>query len=144
MNIIFVDDQPEFKVQEAIKYLKEKKLKFDYSIFKSSNSALRYIVEKLSKIDLIILDLGLPKIDDNNYLYDKYEGLFVLEQILSKTKDIPIIINSTTVIKPTNCATEKEYFKSYSPAVIEHVEKLTGFYLFEFLETYLGEKVEFL
>ena len=38
MNIIFVDDQPEFKVQEAIKYLKEKKLKFDYSIFKSSKT----------------------------------------------------------------------------------------------------------
>ncbi len=144
MNIIFVDDQPEFKVQEAIKYLKEKKLKFDYSIFKSSNSALRYIVEKLSKIDLIILDLGLPKIDDNNYLYDKYEGLFVLEQILSKTKDIPFIINSTTIIKHENYKTEKEYFKNFSPALIEHVEKLTGFYLFEFLETYLGEKVEFL
>ena len=144
MNIVFVDDQPEYKIQEAIKYLKEKKLKFDYSIFKSSNSALRYIVEKLSKIDLIILDLGLPKIDDNNYLYDKYEGLFILKQILRKTTDIPIIINSTTVIRHKNYKNEKEYFKSYSPAVIEHVERLTGFYLFEFLETYLGEKVEFL
>ena len=144
MNIVFVDDQPEYKIQEAIKYLKEKNLNFDYSIFKSSNSALRYIVENLSKIDLIVLDLGLPKIDDNNYLYDKYEGLFVLEQILSKTKDIPIIINSTTVIRHDNYKTEKEYFKNFSPAVIEHVEHLTGFYLYEFLETYLCEKVEFL
>ena len=144
MNIIFVDDQPEFKVQEAIRYLTEKKLSFDYSIFKSSNSALRYIVENLSKIDLIVLDLGLPKIDDNNYLYDKYEGLFVLKQILRKTNDIPIIINSTTIIKPTNGETEKEYFKNFSPAVIEHVEHLTGFYLFEFLETYLNEKIELL
>ena len=144
MNIVFVDDQPEYKIQEAIKYLKEKKLNFDYSIFKSSNSALRYIVENLSKIDLIVLDLGLPKIDDNNYLYDKYEGLFVLEQILDKTKDIPIIINSTTVIRHDNYKTEKEYFKNFSPAVIEQVEHLTGFYLYEFLETYLWEKVEFL
>jgi len=144
MNIVFVDDQPEYKIQEAIKYLKEKNLNFDYSIFKSSNSALRYIVENLSKIDLIVLDLGLPKIDDNNYLYDKYEGLFVLEQILDKTKDIPIIINSTTVIRHDNYKTEKEYFKNFSPAVIEHVEHLTGFYLYEFLETYLCEKVEFL
>ena len=144
MNIVFVDDQPEYKIQEAIKYLKEKNLNFDYSIFKSSNSALRYIVENLSKIDLIVLDLGLPKIDDNNYLYDKYEGLFVLEQILDKTKDIPIIINSTTVIRHDNYKTEKEYFKNFSPAVIEHVEHLTGFYLYEFLETYLSEKIEFL
>lgn len=144
MNIVFVDDQPEYKIQEAIKYLKEKNLNFDYSIFKSSNSALRYIVENLSKIDLIVLDLGLPKIDDNNYLYDKYEGLFVLEQILRKTKDIPIIINSTTVIRHENYKTEKEYFKNFSPAVIEHVEHLTGFYLYEFLETYLSEKIELL
>ena len=144
MNIVFVDDQPEYKIQEAIKYLKEKKLNFDYSIFKSSNSALRYIVENLSKIDLIVLDLGLPKIDDNNYLYDKYQGLFVLEQILRKTKDIPIIINSTTVIRHENYKTEKEYFKNFSPAVIEHVEHLTGFYLYEFLETYLSEKIELL
>ena len=142
MNIVFVDDQPEYKIQEAIKYLKEKNLNFDYSIFKSSNSALRYIVENLSKIDLIVLDLGLPKIDDNNYLYDKYEGLFVLEQILRKTKDIPIIINSTTVIRHENYKTEKEYFKSFSPTVIEHIEHLTGFYLYEFLETYLSEKIE--
>lgn len=142
MNIIFVDDQPEFKVQEAIKYLKEKKINFDYSIFKSSNSALRYIIENLSKIDLIVLDLGLPKLDDNNYLYDKYEGLSVLEQILRKTKDIPIIINSTTVIRHENYKTEKEYFKNFSPAVIEHIEKLTGFYLYEFLEAYLSEKIE--
>lgn len=144
MNILFVDDQPELKVQEAIKYLKEKKLNFDYSIFKSSNSALRYIVENLSKIDLLVLDLGLPKSDDNNYLYDKYEGLFVLEQILRKTKDIPIIINSTTIVKPYDRKNEKEYFKTFSPAVIEHVEHLTGFYLFEFLETYLDDKIEYL
>ena len=144
MNIVFVDDQPEYKIQEAIRYLKEKKLNFDYSIFKSSNSALRYVIKNLSKIDLIVLDLGLPKIDDNNFLYDKYEGLFVLEQILRKTKDIPIIINSTTVIRHENYKTEKEYFKNFSPAVIEHVEKLTGFYLYEFLETYLSEKIELL
>ena len=30
MNIVFVDDQPELKIQEAIRYLNEKKLKFDY------------------------------------------------------------------------------------------------------------------
>ena len=55
MNIVFVDDQPEYKIQEAIKYLKEKNLNFDYSIFKSSNSALRYIVENLSKRKLYII-----------------------------------------------------------------------------------------
>lgn len=144
MNIIFVDDQPEFKVKKAIKHLKNLKIEFNYSIFKSSTTALRYITMNLSSIDLIVIDLGLPKFDNDINSYDKYEGLFVLEQILRKTKDIPIIINSTTVIKPTNGKTEKEYFRSFRPAIIEHVNKLTGFYLFEFLETYLITKLEFL
>lgn len=144
MNIVFVDDQPEFKIQSAINYLKGLKIDFDYSIFKSSNPALRYITTNLSNIDLIILDLGLPKFDEDIDSYDKYEGLFVLEQILLKTKDIPIIINSTTIIRPSNGKTEKEYFRSFRPAVIEHVEQLNGFYLFDFLVTYLIAKIEYL
>lgn len=144
MNIVFVDDQPELKIQEAIKYLKNTNIKFNYSIFKSSNPALKYITTNLSDIDLIIIDLGLPKFEDDISSYDKYEGLFVLEQILNKTKNIPIIINSTTVIRPKGYKTEKEYFENYSPAIIEHVEQLNGFYLFEFLETYLNDKIEYL
>ena len=143
MNIIFVDDQPQFKIQEAINYLKEKKAKFNYEIFKSSNLALRHIIKNLSEIDLIVLDLGLPKFDDGSY-YEKYEGLFILNRIMDNTKDIPIIINSTTVIRSSDYKTEKEYFESFKPAIIEHVEHLSGFYLFEFLETYLVNKIEFL
>ena len=143
MNIIFVDDQPRFKVQDAINYLKDKNLKFNYLILIDSNSDLKYIYKNLSNIDLIVLDLGLPKFENGIY-YNKYEGIFIMEQILQKTKKIPIIINSTSVIHPKNNITEKEYLKNLRPAIIEHVEKLTGFYLFEFLETYLIDKIEFI
>ena len=143
MNIIFVDDQPRFKVQDAINYLKDKNLKFNYLILRDSNSALKYIYTNLSNIDLIVLDLGLPKFENGIY-YNKYEGIFIMEQILQKTKKIPIIINSTSVIHPQNNITEKEYLKNLRPTIIEHVEKLTGFYLFEFLETYLIDKIEFI
>ena len=67
MNIIFVDDQPRFKVQDAINYLKDKNLKFNYLILRDSNSALKYIYTNLSNIDLIVLDLGLPKFENGIY-----------------------------------------------------------------------------
>ena len=143
MNICIIEDQPKFKVQEAINYLKEKKIKFNYIIFKNSSSALQYLMTNLSNINLIILDLGLPKLDNGIY-YNKYEGLFILNKILSKTKKIPIIINSTTAIHTEDCTSEKEYFKNLSPAIVEHIDRLTGYYLYEFIKIYLDDKIEFL
>lgn len=143
MNICIIEDQPKFKVQEAINYLKEKKIKFNYIIFKNSSSALQYLMTNLSNINLIILDLGLPKLENGNY-YNKYEGLFILNKILSKTKKIPIIINSTTAIHTEDYTNEKEYLKNLNPAIVEHIDRLTGYYLYEFIKIYLDDKIEFL
>ena len=144
MHILFVDDMPDFKVKHAIDYLETKKLKFTYNICKSINSALRYFVNHISEIDLIVLDFGLPMFDGDRNLqhYYEYGGLDIIDEIFRKEIfDIPIIINSTTKFQPSNGSTEKEYF---SPAVIEHVDKLDGEQLLEFLKTHLNEKIELL
>lgn len=143
MNIVFIDDQPQIKVQEAINYLKDNKLVFKYLNFISSDNSIKYIMNNLSSIDLIVLDMGLPKYDYDNLTYNKYEGLYIMKQVLNKTKNIPIIINSTTVINSNYYKTEKEYLNTFRPAIIEHVEKLTGFYLLEFIKSYLDNKIEF-
>ena len=41
MNILFVDDSPKYKINYAIDFLKSKNLKFDYTVFKGVNSALK-------------------------------------------------------------------------------------------------------
>ena len=130
MNILFVDDYPNVKVQHAIEYLKLKNVDFTYEIVKSFNSAYRYIASHLNEIDLAIIDLGLPRFDDSDE-YDKLEGLMLVEIIMRKKITIPIIINSTTEIP-----NEEEYFERYTDknAVIKHVKFLDGKWLSEFLK----------
>lgn len=130
MHILFIDDTPEYKVNNCISYLLETEIYFTYEICKSVNSALSYIFSH-NNIDLIVLDLGLPKTDDSNCFvdYDKYAGLEIIREIYYRRKqiDIPIIINSDTKINFTKeYSTEKEYLIDMygSNAVIEHVERI--------------------
>ena len=145
MHFLIVEDHPEYKVEFVINYLKDKKLNFTYEICKSVNSGLRYFVFNKDKIDLIILDLGLPIFDDNSR-YDKYAGLDIIDEICieKNIKNIPIIINSTTNIKLTDKdIDEKEYFELHygSDVVIEHVERLTGETLLDFISKHLKDKI---
>ena len=142
MNILFVDDRPEIKIKYAIDFLKSKNLKFDYNVFKGVNSATCYICDNISKVDLAVIDLGLPILDDG-FGYHEINGLQLIETILSITSDVLIIINSTTDIKSLKGITEEEYFKKFSPAIISHVEYLDGEWLYDFLNEHLKEKIEF-
>lgn len=146
MNILFVDDVPDFKVKDTINYLETNKIKFSYNICKSINSALRYLVSNKNNINLIILDLGLPQFDDDNNFkyYYPYGGLEIIDEMFRKKLfNIPIIINSTTKFIPSDGREEKEYLNSYySPIFIEHVDKLDGEGLLKFIKTYLNEKME--
>lgn len=135
MNILFIDDHPESKVKEAINYLSDK-VKFNYTILKSSSSALFYISQHLNEVDLVVVDLGLPRFD-NGHDYDKMAGWNIVESILLETLSIPIIINSTTKIEPCTGQTEEEYFKFYHPAIIKHVFSLEGKWLYDFIEKHL-------
>lgn len=146
MHILFIDDMPDFKVKSAIYYLESKKIKFSYTICKSINSALRYFSKHISEIDLIVVDFGLPQFDGDKSFIDQYGGLDIIDEIVlhKEVLNIPIIINSTTKIEPNDGSTEKEYFSFYDPVIIEHVEKLDGEWLLEFLKNHFSNKVEFL
>lgn len=129
MNILFVDDLPEFKIQKTIEYLETQGVQFDYKIAKSVNSAGRYVAKNKDNIDLAVVDLGLPWFDDGDN-FDKFNGLVVVAQILRCNVSIPVIINSTTEIPD-----EEEFFEPYieKNAVIEHVHSLNGKWLIEFM-----------
>ena len=130
INIVIVDDNPEFKVLHAMKYLEERDFVFQYEIFTSVNESLRYILQHFKTIDLIILDLGLPLLPDE-YCYDRLNGLQILQRMCYKKINIPVIINSDTKIP-----TELEYFKSLRDTgmIIEHVESLNGNWLEDFIK----------
>lgn len=149
MHILFIEDMPEYKVVHLIDFLKYKKIDFTYEICKSVNSALRYCVLNKDKIDLIILDLGLPRFDDSNtvsFVYDEYAGLDIINEICyeKKIRNIPIIINSETDIKPTDDdIDEKKWFElNFGPdVIIEHEKRLTGEILLEFINKHLKDKI---
>ena len=129
MNILIVDDYPEIKVRQAIEYLEQKQFDFTYTIAKSYHSAAMYLSKNFDKIDLAIIDLGLP-VRDNGDGYSKLEGLNLVSLICWKNNKIPIIINSTTEIP-----NEKEYLETYvaEGANIQHVKTLYGEWLYEFI-----------
>ena len=151
MNIFIVEDQPRFKVEPALEYLKLKKVKFDYKLFSSVCGALRYLRNNFSEVDLAIIDLGLPWFEGEP-IENKIEGLDVIYEIMHKNFEenlnIPIIINSTTKIEGANGETEEEYFKDYFgedfKIKIEHVDCLKGSWLYEFLQNNMSEKMKFI
>lgn len=130
MNILFVDDQPEIKVRQAIEYLEQKQLDFTYTIAKSYHSAVKYLSKNLKKTDLAVIDLGLP-IYENGDGYSKLEGVNIISLICWRNNKMPIIINSTTDIPD-----EEEYLKPYisEGANIQHVKTLYGEWLYEFIK----------
>ena len=94
-RILFVDDEPEMKVDPLIDWLKEKEISFSYELKRSVNAALRYIDEHSSEINLIVTDLGLP-IFDNGEGWTTLRGMLIVDQVVRKKLKIPVIINSTT------------------------------------------------
>lgn len=129
MNILFVDDIPDLKVNPTIEYLKKESLDFSYKIVKSVATASLYITNHLNEIDLAIIDLGLPMLD-GAHRYNSLDGLVILDKILSQNVNIPTIINSTTEIPD-----EKEYLKLYTDegAIIKHIKLLDGKQLIDFI-----------
>lgn len=129
MNILFIDDQPHSKLTHLIYYLKQSHTDdFTYEIKESVNSACRYFVEHLTEINLVIVDLGLPMFDDGKN-YNSLNGLKIVETILRKTINIPIIINSTTHIPDEAIYLQKFKNKNAKIAHVDfvHVDWLTHF-----------------
>ena len=100
-NILIVDDTPELKVEMLIKILEMAKVQFTYEIVKSSNAARRYLADKENKVDVIIMDLGLP-LFDGEFVNDLLEGMHLIYELERFKVKCPVIINSTTEIPGYN------------------------------------------
>ena len=130
MNILFVDDQPEHKIDKFVQYLSEIDKEMSVKLVSCSNVAKKYITDNVDSIDLIVLDLGLPIFRDG-YGYGKKEGLTILQLMLRKNiTNIPVIINSTTELD------DEEYFKPYKEKGfrIEHFYEVTREKLINFMK----------
>ena len=127
MNILFIEDMPEFKIKKITNQLD---MHFCYEIISNSSSALRHLFTSVKEIDLIILDLGLPFSEDGNG-YNKLEGLFIIEELIRKNFKVPLIINSMTEIP-----NEEELFEKYQKhcGIIKHVSDLDSNYLMKFIK----------
>lgn len=135
INILIVDDMPEFKVYSTINYLKSQKLDFKYEICKSCSSGLKYLHTHRNEIDLLILDLGLPFYDSGSD-YSPLEGLVFIEEVHRLNLQIPTIVNSTTSIP--NEADYEKHFKENNNIFV-HVPVLEGDWLYEFIQNNLNK-----
>ena len=149
INILVVEDQPKFIVEDALNYLKAKNLNFEITLCLSAVSSMRYLRKNLAEIDLAIVDLGIPFFE-GEFVKSSTEGFDVVQEIerlvkRRKKDKLPIIINSTTKIEFSDGTTEEDYFASSKERglIIEHVDCLEGAYLYEFIEKNMPEKVEF-
>lgn len=140
MKILIAEDNPELKVYYALDELKKKNIKFHYDIFSSVSRTLVAMMKQLPEYDLAIIDLGLPWFD-NEPVQSSVEGFEIIEEIIRRSSkedlSIPIIINSTTKIEGTQGETEEEYLSFYTHGtnqIIEHVEHLSGSWLYEFIQ----------
>lgn len=150
INILIVEDQPKFKVEDALDYLKAKNLKFEINLCLSAVSSLRYFRSNFDKIDLAIVDLGIPRFE-GEFVRSNTEGFGVIQEIerltrMRNKKNFSIIINSSTKLELSDGMTEEEYFanlKARCGITMEHVDCLEGSYLYEFIKKNMPEKIEF-
>ena len=144
IRILIAEDQPEFKVYPALEELRRKNVKFKYDIFSSAVRALRDMRTQLPEYDLAIIDLGLPWFEDEP-VKSSVGGFEIIEKIIRRNSkenlNIPIIINSTTKIEGSNGETEEEFLKFFTQGtnqVIEHVDELSGEWLYKFIQEHVS------
>lgn len=94
MKILVVDDD-DFKVECLAKFLEARgvEMHLEYSV----KPALRYAINNPKEISGVILDLGLTS-DNNSFDYDWVRGLDFISRLAFDKIDIPILINSSTII----------------------------------------------
>lgn len=92
MKILIVDDQAETKCMGIIEECQKRGVKVE--IKKGRNSALHRIICEQQDIDGIVLDMGIPILNDE---FPKEKGGdSVLRELHRKKFNIPILIFSTT------------------------------------------------
>ena len=96
-KILFVEDQPMYKLNVLLQYFKMKKVDVEYEILGSVTEALRYLRNKNNKVDLVVTDLGLP-IFKGEMVNNLLTGMDIVNYMDEFNTVVPVIINSTTVV----------------------------------------------
>ena len=106
-KILFVEDQPDYKLHVFICWIKLKNIKVEYLILGSINEAKKYLSTTNEKIDLVVTDLGLPRFRGER-VENSLQGVELVRFLPKFNSKIPVIIYSTTDIPNFNLI-KKEY-----------------------------------
>ena len=122
MKILIVDDHPEYKCREILEECEKRNI--DVSIEKGINSGLWEVLYSGTKYDGIILDMGLPQLEDD--MPKQTGGDSILRELLRKENNIPVLIFSETESKWKNrCSFVFDQMTSWN--VVEEEEKFYDF-----------------
>lgn len=94
MKILIVEDNSS-KREQIEEFLKTKGIEFETIGY--VEPALKYIAENQKNISGIILDLSLKSHEGSNDYHPK-KGLVISNELMEKDIDIPILLNSETII----------------------------------------------
>ena len=96
-KILFVEDQPDLKLYELFNWLNYKGISVEYEIVGSVTEAKRYLFDKSNKVDLVITDLGIPRFKGER-VTNLLEGMAIVYDMWEFNTEVPVIINSTTIV----------------------------------------------
>lgn len=96
-KILFVEDQPDLKLYELFNWLNYKGISVEYEIVGSVTEAKRYLFDKSNKVDLVITDLGIPRFKGERAT-NLLEGMAIVYDMWEFNTEVPVIINSTTIV----------------------------------------------
>lgn len=105
-KILFVEDQPYYKLDVLFGFLKRQSVPVEYEIVSSVTEAKRYLRDKNNKVDLVVTDLGLP-IFEGEMVKNLLAGMDIVLDMDRFNTEVPVIINSTTVIPNYELAKEE-------------------------------------
>lgn len=105
-KILFVEDQPEYKLGGLFQWFKSKKIPVEYEIVGSVTEAKLYLRKKENKVDLVVTDLGLP-IFKGEQVTNLLQGMDIVRDIDDFNTEVPVIINSTTFVPSFDYAKEE-------------------------------------
>ena len=97
MKKILVVDANTMKMAEISRICKEKKL--ETISFFEIDSAVKYLKTHRREVSGIILNLSLPIFNTSGgHVWNEFHGMEMIEELTKKKIEIPILINSKTVI----------------------------------------------
>lgn len=132
-KILFVEDQPMYKLNALLQYFKMKKVDVEYEILGSVTEALRYLSNKNNKVDLVVTDLGLP-IFKGEMVNNLLNGMDIVNYMYKFNTVAPVIINSTTVVPNFDYVKEDYDLRGQQLYKVDNIMEMKDWIL-EFLQS---------